>query len=606
MRLVSLLVLLTACAAKESDTGAGPSDPGASSANGFIFKGPMDQGATITFQPVDESLQAIGEPTTLSVEDWGGAYAGALPFSGPAEIIATGTAFNEAEGARKEAETVTLRAWANLSGEATVQVNLLTDLTHQRVATHVAAGLSLEEAITTAEAEFHEALGWSRRGPVEEAGSAIDPYGDTYDQSWVFAVSSIVAQAGRDFGRPDGDSTNGDMLALGALMDDLRAGFGATGALTDITKSVLRVAEERTDPDLAVLGLTAHMEDYDLGYSLPDLHPALDSDHDGVVNSEDNCRYVSNEDQSPLDGYRFGAACDQRLLDISTTEEWGCAVLGAGGALSCWGVESSTTGGTPPRPDVFPSAAGASWPDGTFPGVYNEIELDSTGEAAALGHLACARSTAGAVTCWRGDAPLEPFVLADSLSHLRLSGGAICGLLASGDAVCTNRDGTNRRQITGPFTDLDVRADNGLCALSAESGLASCYDSAGAPLSVDLPAVALRAIATNDALGQEFGCGLAAYDGSVLCWGDAPFAPPAGTGFVSLSVGRFRVCAADAAGALTCSSDEEACPATDDSPPALLGLTSDLCVTCGLDPEGLGACWPRYWNRRRAEEGGAP
>jgi len=585
--------------------GGGELPPPTSGSDGFVFKGPMAPGSTVTFQPVDADLMPAGDPATLEVGAWDGSYAGELPLEGLVEVIAEGSAYNEAAGAWSEAEPLRLRAWAVLDGEVSVQVNVLTDLTHDRVAAKLRSGLPLDAAQAEAEAELHAALGWSRRGEVESAGTALVPFGDTYDQSWLFALSSILAQAGRDRGRGDGDDPAADMLGLDAVLTELREAFAADGRLPEDGLAALAAAELAMDPDLALLGLEALLEDNGLSLPLPDLHEALDSDRDRVVNGDDNCRYVANEDQATLpDGYPYGAACDTRLSSLSHTEGWGCGVLAGTGELRCWAVRGGETGGTPPRPDVYPAADGAPWGDRPyFTGAYVEVALGFSGGVGpedTTGLVLCAARAGGGVDCWDGANPDELLQTDDTLTHLRASGAAVCGLDAEASAICYDRATASRWSLPGPFSAVDAREDGNVCTIRARDGQVLCPDATGKPSSDGMPVGKMAALAVNDADGLVYGCAIASEDGSLSCFGDLPLSPPAGTGFTSVAVSPTLICAAGPGVPVSCARQEERCPEAGAAPAEGAGLSAAGCVACAVDGLGLGDCWPRAWDAARA------
>jgi hypothetical protein len=433
---------------------------------------------------------------------------------------------------------------------------------------------------------------------VETAGTALEPFGDTYDQSWLFALSSILARAGWDRGRAADDTTDTDLMGLDALLTEMRDGFAAGGVLPAESIAAMQAAELRVDPDLALFGLQSLLDANGITVVLPDIHAALDSDRDRVLNEDDNCRYIANEDQATLtDGFPYGAACDTRLASLSHTEEWGCGVLSSSGALTCWALQAGATGGTPPRPDLYPVGAGAPWGDRAFfTEVYSEVAVATSGATEADGtshHLVCAARKAGGVECWDGDYPDDTVKVDDTLSHLRASGAGVCGLDATGSAVCYSRTRYARLVTPGPFLAVDVREDGAACMIRARDGQVLCPDATGKLSTEGMPVGQMVDLALNDSEGIVYGCAITAADGSLSCFGDVPLTPPSGLGYKSVAASAGQICAAGGGLPVECAQEATRCPTPAEEGVTATGLSVAGCVACGVDEVGLGICWPR-------------
>lgn len=585
-RLASLVLL--------SSVGAACTDPlgttagTTSSTSGVIYKGPMEEGASVTLQPLADDLFAVGDPVSTWVLDNGGEFDATVEHHGLVLITSEGAAFNEAFGGLKAEERVVLSGYGVLGDVSRVNVNLLTDLTRVRVHDLLLDGLTWEIANDQAVDELHGSLPLGDRDKPGLKGSEIDLTVQGYDQAWVFALSAIVTEAAA-----------GDGVELDDLMARIREGFAAEGAVSLVVHDQLRDAERRVNPDLAMLGLQAHIEDYGLDYAVPDLNTVLDTDGDGIVNSDDNCPYTVNPAQTLASGAPFGMACDQRLLDLATSDVWGCAVRAVNGSLACWLLDGAKTGGTPPNPQIFPAAPVFPWgTDDRFDGVYTEVALGQ--RATDPDHWFCLNRSEGNTTCWDQADPAPIVDVGARLTDLQMSGDMVCGL--DGDsAVCVGRDLTpGPEMVASSFT---VAGAGALCGLSG--GVVSCIDDVGvvdfggAFVGLDLD----RISASHFGDGAHL-CGLLAGSGEIVCAeeGATPAtAPPPGGGWVELAVGRGVVCASDGEGHLACGRQPEVCPEHEPPPPGATGLVAGECTTCGLDGLGVGICWPRNWYRLRGE-----
>lgn len=572
-----LLTLLAACSAGGKDA---PLDTGLGSTevSGVIFKGPMAAGSVVSLQPMDEGGAAAGDPVEGSVSADDGSYAAALERRGLVLVSATGLALDESRG-EDGPEALTLSGYAVLDEEIeSLHVNVLTELSRARVEALLAEGLAPAEAIARAEEELVLALPVGGEDGPGAAGAALDPYGEAFAQSWLFAVSAVLAQAGRE----KEDAGEG---SLGELMADLRLDLADDGALGEEGRAALYGAEERLDPDLASLALASLLDGS--GRPPPNLHPALDSDHDGVRNDEDNCRYVANADQRATLGYPFGDACDDRLRAIASDDAWGCGVRVEDGALVCWEVDGAPSGGTPPGPDVFPAHQRFPWAEGAgLDEAYDDVVVADG--------LICALRAGASVDC-HVEATGELLSFEGDYARIAASSELICAVDGAGALGCWDLGGARVLEDAGPYDAVDLLGAAGVCARSSDGEL-SWVEHPGAP--EDLPSLPEGVVTAFDASEAGFGCAVLS-DGSLSCFGEGALVEGAPSGsYADVVVGAGVACAADALGNYRCWRDEDTCPAVEeDGPGALWSMSAGGCQVCGLDEAGMGHCWPRLWDQ---------
>lgn len=577
--LLFFTLLAAGCSGLDKDT-AGGTGFGSSTVNGFIFKGPLALGSALTLTPLTDAGEPDGDPVEVVVGADDGAYSAELDHRGLVLATATGLAFDEARGEAGPVE-ITLHAYAVLDDDAQeLHINVLTSLARQRVEVLLAEGIPPEEAIAQAEGELAAALPIGGGTGPGAGGAELNPYGDGYAQSWLFAVSSVLAQTGRDL-EEVGEGTLGD------LMVQLREDLADDGAISEALRAAILLGEEHLDPDLATLGLASVIAEAGVDRALPDLHPVLDSDHDGLVNSDDNCRYVVNPDQSDGLGLGFGDACDYRLASVSTDDQWGCGVLQRDGSVVCWQVDGEPTGGTPPAADVYPAHATFPWESGErLDGTYTEVAVASG--------VVCALSVDGSIDCSVEGAPTE-LVLGGLYRQIAVSSTVICALDGEGALTCYDTTGATLVEDAGPHARVEIFGDTGVCVLSEDGGL-SWVDHPEER--EDLPSLPSGTYDTVDATEGGFGCAISTYDGSLACFGGAELTDgaPAGS-FAEVAVGGGVACASDSAGRYTCWRDEGLCPAVEEGPGALWDMTAGGCQVCGVDEAGIGHCWPRLWSQ---------
>jgi len=589
--LFGLLLASAACGAPNSgDTGGGGGSGSGdenSGAAGIVWKGPMEAGSSLMLTPMSGEGEALGAgiPATVSADD--GSFSATIAHRGLVLIEATGVVFDEARG--EAGDEVKMVAWGLLeSEEQSLNVNILTDLTHRRMARLLVDGTPFPEAQKMAEGELHRALAFGLMVPPEGEGRWVDPWGSGFDQSYLFAASSVLAQAGRE-------QMEAGTGGLPELMDQLREDLEADGLVDPALSELLRDAETRLDPDLAVLSLSRLVEVSQLGRELPDPHPALDSDHDGIANDQDNCRYFANPDQAETLGTGFGDACDYRLSQIATAAGWGCGILAASGELTCWDLKGEPTGGTPPRPDVFPSHVGAPWGEGEgLSGTFNRIAM-------AQGAL-CGRRASGGVDCWSTAGAPRNFT--GDWREIALTPGHV-GLLddTGRGQLYSLATGALVRELTG-LVSLQPFGPDAVCGLTID-GQIRCMDTLTEFYPVGADADTYAAIA-GTAEGTGALCALSDVSRAPVCFGEAPFldGAPSEGGWSEITLGGGIACVSAEDGERACWRDEDMCPPAGEEPGVVTGLSAGICEVCGVDEDGLGVCWPRLWDQNGPEAEG--
>ena len=564
--LLSVAVVLSAC----SPT---PDYEDSTEVDGIIFKGPLVAGASIRIQPIDDALQPVGQATTSTIDLDSGRYSAVVDnHAGLVRVTASGELYDEAIGDRTTAAQE-LSAYALITpGTDTLHLNLLGDLSRERVEALVGQGTPAAEAIGTAQDELVMALGLGGLAPSTPA-HALDVYVDTPDAGWLLGASGVLSDAG---------ATQGGRAALmDALRDDLRddASFDAP------QQTLLRQAEASLDPDRVVEQLRSYLADLGLSETLPDPGEALDSDGDGVPNTEDVCPYVSDPDQVATDA-GWGVACDTRFTDIDASAGYACGVLDTTGEILCWDVEA---GGRPPRPDQFPTPLQGPWLDGpALAGSYARARV-------APG-VVCGVSFDGDTACWTAQAG-GSFELPSSV-FVTVSTSLICIDTVS-DMVCHDHAGVELFSVPGDWHNLETMGGDVVCAINDGDELL-CFDTTGAP--VVLPGIPTTDVFSIDGVDDGPVAGVVTeYSGEVHAVGDLGIDEAAVESLRVWHVGEGVVCGFDVSDVFVCLWDQEVCPDVD--PTTFVPLSEPLegisyvgaagrCVVCGIDPDGLPVCAP--------------
>ncbi len=280
----ALLAVTSACSSKRS-----PQEFESVSSfqvQGTVQKGPFAMGSRVRAvfaearrgdERFPDHFDAV---TTSSVGD----FSLGLPRSGRVSLSATGRYYNEVLG-RFSKKSITLRSHLVVSGtQSGVHINLVTELTYDRISRLMANRLSLEAARAQAEQELISTLGIGPEDFVgRNPGWQMNILGGfSQDNAYLFALSTVLAQAAqlRD---------PSDEGALSALVASIADDFGEDGILREVLKNKLKTAERQVDPKKVASNFAAYLSSLGISIELPDLNFMLDSDGDGVMNRINRC-----------------------------------------------------------------------------------------------------------------------------------------------------------------------------------------------------------------------------------------------------------------------------------------------------------------------------
>lgn len=300
--LVGPFILGLAC------SGGDPSGDGRSEValSGVVQKGPFILGARVSVSPLND----VGVPTGQQFDgstanNLGEFTVEGLPV-GPVALVGDGYYFDEVRGGLSGGPLL-LRALHRSAADATaVNLHVLTHLSEARARVLLEQGATVDDALAEAEAEAVAALGIGPPGLklASAAGQASVTGPDTDDNAYLFAVSAVFATAAHQTA-PDAVDAR-----LQALLNQAAADLADDGLLTAELTAGLAAAESAVDADGVRDALATYLTTLGLPPATPDLERALDQDHDGLVNMDDNCAHQPNIDQNDMDGDGIGDVCD--------------------------------------------------------------------------------------------------------------------------------------------------------------------------------------------------------------------------------------------------------------------------------------------------------
>ncbi len=196
---------------------------------GKVQKGPFVTGATITVNELNENLGQTGKSFTSSITSDDGSFSlsNIEMESDLALLSGNGFYFNEVIGQLSSAQ-ITLQAFADLSKDENVNINVLTHITKARIETLVGEGMSFSDAKRQAEAEFQDFLGVTEHFDQGFEQMSIVSEGDF--NAMLLAFSIILQMPSNNI------SVIPTLPAeLTALMTNLSTDFAADGVINDET-----------------------------------------------------------------------------------------------------------------------------------------------------------------------------------------------------------------------------------------------------------------------------------------------------------------------------------------------------------------------------------
>ncbi len=268
------VVLIAGCSDKETELSIDNPLAGKYQLSGKVEKGPFVRGSSISIQPLDETMTAIGTVFSGEILDDAGSFdIGQIQLASQfVRIASDGYYFNEVSGTLSTGQ-LHLIALANLSDKTTVNVNILTHLKSARIQKLIQSGKSFAEADKQANRELLSQFGLQEyeNTPAESmtitsgnAGSGI-----------LIAVSSLIL-----YDRSDAEITQYLSMLSQDLADD--------GKFTEDNLQRIYSDSEylRTDIESIASNISNRYVELGVNVSIPDLRYFFDWDGDHIAGNE--------------------------------------------------------------------------------------------------------------------------------------------------------------------------------------------------------------------------------------------------------------------------------------------------------------------------------
>ena len=266
---------LTMAACSDDDNNPGEVyEPTTYLVSGKVEKGPFVSGSAVTIQPMNGKLQVQGSMYSSTIKDDLGNFTfGSKLFEAPyAELAADGYFFNEVNGYLSDG-TLHLLALADLSDEATVNVNLLTHLKYYRIRNLIKGGATFGEANKQAQEELFAAFGLQEYAGKDASLFSITE--GTNEAAALIAISSLML-------------VDRSEAALTEYLAKLSREFGDMGHFSEKTKEQIRNDKSSLVSRLKNIkdNILYRYNELGLDVKVKDLQYFLDWDDDGVAGNE--------------------------------------------------------------------------------------------------------------------------------------------------------------------------------------------------------------------------------------------------------------------------------------------------------------------------------
>lgn len=241
--------------------------------SGRAEKGPFKSGSTVTMQPLDLKLNALGSTlTTMTFDDCGNYSFRNTLFKYPyVSLSATGLFFNEYDDYRTRDTQLTLQGYADLQRGSKVNVNVVTHLISERVLNLVIGGVDFDVALSQAQGELLSVFGLQHLNDKDFTQVSITD-GDDYAAA-LLAISMPLLY----------DRKGPDLISW---MTRLRYDFADDGKFTE--QNMVQYKKDRNRLSLLNYAnkLIDKYKDFGLNISVKDLRYFYDWDDDGVAGNE--------------------------------------------------------------------------------------------------------------------------------------------------------------------------------------------------------------------------------------------------------------------------------------------------------------------------------
>lgn len=298
-KLIPIIVAIALTGCSETDEPGGGEKPqsGKYQLSGKVEKGPFVRGSSISVQPLNEKMTAIGTVFNGEIRDDAGSFdLGQIELASQFVRIATdGYYYNEVSGNLSTGQ-LHLIALADLSDRSTVNVNILTHLKSARIQNLMQGGKTFAEADKQAQKELLTQFGLQAYESTPAESMTITA--GTDGSGVLIAISSLVLNK-----RSDAEITQYLSFLSQDLADD--------GSFSEENKKSIAIdrADFRNNLDFLVSNIKSRYDELNQSVQVPDLRYFYDWNGDGIAGNEVNDNpQISLSRESVVFDYNGGTA----------------------------------------------------------------------------------------------------------------------------------------------------------------------------------------------------------------------------------------------------------------------------------------------------------
>ena len=198
---------------------------------GKVEKGPFVSGSTVTMQPMNQEMKAVGTSYSATITDDAGSFTfSPEKFEQPyARLSVDGYFYNEYQGKLSQGR-LTLQGVVDLRDKNTVNVNLLTHLKYQRVLNLISGGKNFSDANKQAQEELFKAFGLQKFNTAD--ASQFSVAAGTDEAAALIVFSAILL-------------SNRSEAQFTEYLAKLSADFADDGQFTETNKNLINEDREK-------------------------------------------------------------------------------------------------------------------------------------------------------------------------------------------------------------------------------------------------------------------------------------------------------------------------------------------------------------------------
>ncbi|MEK6477175.1 hypothetical protein WJR50_06560 [Catalinimonas sp. 4WD22] len=243
--------------------------------SGYVQKGPFLNGSTVTIIELDDEFKPSGRTFSTEIQDNRGTFVfDEISLISPyVELTGEGFYYNEVK-AEESSAPLTLKAIVNIKDKTATNLNILLHLQRERVIYLIEQGETFDEAKAQAQQEVVRVFGIEKSTLASAETMDISKEGD--EHAILLAISATL----------QGQNT---VAELSELLANINSDIREDGTLDNETiKEKIRAGARFVSPANIKENLIKRYKEVGTEIALPDFEKYLDSDGDGIINSEDD------------------------------------------------------------------------------------------------------------------------------------------------------------------------------------------------------------------------------------------------------------------------------------------------------------------------------